>query len=111
MQQGFVFFVVQCSSHSSKQVGQLNAEVFECTGCLSVRYCSEECQRADWNERHKPKCKEMNERRLNPRKFDVCASCGKSNAKQQCTGCMKTRYCSRECQMSHWSEHKEECKK
>jgi hypothetical protein len=27
-----------------------------------------------------------------------------------CNGCMRRHYCSRECQVAHWPEHKKECK-
>jgi SAM-dependent methyltransferase len=35
-----------------------------CTGCYSVKYCSRECQTADWKKRHKPQCKELNNKRM-----------------------------------------------
>ncbi|XP_010548553.1 PREDICTED: ubiquitin carboxyl-terminal hydrolase 19-like [Tarenaya hassleriana] len=31
----------------------------KCSRCKSVRYCSAECQRSDWNSGHKRKCKEI----------------------------------------------------
>ena len=39
----------------------------------------------------------------------TCISCSKQ-ANSQCSRCHEVRYCSRECQMSHWKEHKSICK-
>ena len=42
----------------------------------------------------------------------VCENCGKEAAKmQQCSRCKLVRYCSGECQLKHWKEHKKSCKK
>ncbi len=38
-----------------------------------------------------------------------CAECGKGGKTLQCTRCRKVRYCSRECQKSHWKTHKPAC--
>ena len=44
-----------------------------------------------------------------------CANCGKgeeeSNKLKNCTACMMVKYCNRDCQISHRSQHKKECKK
>ena len=42
--------------------------------------------------------------------MEVCRSpgCGKS-APYRCTRCREVWYCSRECQKSHWGEHKPSC--
>ncbi|VDC02287.1 unnamed protein product [Peniophora sp. CBMAI 1063] len=32
-----------------------------CKGCYEVRYCSSPCQRQDWKEGHKSRCKRLNE--------------------------------------------------
>ncbi|CAH1958239.1 unnamed protein product [Acanthoscelides obtectus] len=39
----------------------------------------------------------------------TCAQCGKG-AIQRCSKCKKSWYCSRACQVTHWPQHKEECK-
>jgi len=39
-----------------------------------------------------------------------CEACKKSSSRR-CTGCYVARYCSKECQLSHWKEHKSECAK
>ena len=38
-----------------------------------------------------------------------CAHCGGNKPSNHCSGCMCTRYCSRECQRKHWGNHKGEC--
>jgi hypothetical protein len=42
-----------------------------------------------------------------------CQGCGVAETKEkkhsQCSRCKQTRYCSKECQKSHWKEHKLEC--
>ncbi|KAJ7168542.1 hypothetical protein C8R46DRAFT_236514 [Mycena filopes] len=35
-----------------------------CTGCTNVFYCSSNCQRADWDARHRQNCKELKRNRL-----------------------------------------------
>ena len=46
---------------------------------------------------------------------DICANCGKGeeNGKslKACTACKLVKYCNRECQIAHRSQHKKECKK
>ncbi|XP_035893290.1 zinc finger MYND domain-containing protein 10 homolog [Anopheles stephensi] len=39
----------------------------------------------------------------------VCGSCGASAAKK-CSNCLLVFYCSRDCQLQHWPEHKELCR-
>ena len=40
-----------------------------------------------------------------------CAMCGALAGKlKRCTACKSVSYCSRECQMAHWTEHKMVCK-
>nr|CAH7759453.1 unnamed protein product [Callosobruchus chinensis] len=39
----------------------------------------------------------------------TCAQCGKG-AIQRCSKCKKSWYCSRACQVTHWPQHREECK-
>jgi hypothetical protein len=38
-----------------------------------------------------------------------CAFCGKVSF-ETCSGCMSTHYCTRACQLEHWSVHKLPCK-
>jgi hypothetical protein len=45
-------------------------------------------------------------------KFRCCGACSHYQRNcRKCTGCAKIFYCSRECQKSHWCQHKTECKK
>ncbi|KAH3759531.1 rho GTPase activating protein [Pelomyxa schiedti] len=39
-----------------------------------------------------------------------CSGCGHQVEVQVCTGCLCAFYCSRNCQLKHWPEHKELCK-
>ena len=45
----------------------------------------------------------------------ACANCGKAeeddNKLKTCTSCKMVKYCSRDCQRSHWPKHKKACKK
>ena len=45
----------------------------------------------------------------------TCANCGKgeecSGDLKACTACKMVKYCNRDCQISHRSQHKKECKK
>ena len=42
---------------------------------------------------------------------EACSNCGKHDENnQRCTGCRKVYYCSRECQETHWVQHKVMCK-
>jgi len=47
--------------------------------------------------------------------LSVCANCGKgeeeSDKLKACTACMMVKYCNRECQIAHRSQHKKECRK
>ena len=46
---------------------------------------------------------------------DMCANCGKgeeeSAALKNCVACKMVKYCSRDCQKAHRSQHKKECRK
>lgn len=43
------------------------------------------------------------------REIVSCATCGKTDSLQRCNNCKVTAYCSRECQKSHWKQHKPAC--
>ena len=71
----------------------------EC-GC-GVFYCGNgECRRKDW-PRH---------RMVHHIDTDAkgCASCG-YEANMKCSVCKRARYCCKECQNTHWPDHKMEC--
>jgi hypothetical protein len=40
----------------------------------------------------------------------VCACCNSSPATKLCGKCRKTRYCSSDCQLKHWANHKTSCR-
>lgn len=40
-----------------------------------------------------------------------CLNCGDLENLKKCTACLAVSYCSKECQRSHWSAHKPDCKK
>lgn len=44
--------------------------------------------------------------------LDICLVCGIDKGLSRCGGCNNVQYCSKKCQVFHWSHgHKEECKK
>src|SRR5210317_1751490 len=47
--------------------------------------------------------------------FSMCANCGKgeeeSVALKNCVACKMVKYCSRDCQKAHRSQHKKECRR
>ena len=38
-----------------------------------------------------------------------CAKCGDEKASMVCSACGKVKYCSRECQLADWKNHKRAC--
>jgi hypothetical protein len=53
--------------------------------------------------------------RLQKALMDKCSNPDCTNAQEgttlsECSGCRSVRYCSRDCQLAHWSAHKELCK-
>jgi hypothetical protein len=40
----------------------------------------------------------------------MCGACSAAGASKVCTGCRMVRYCSKECQLTHWKQHKAQCK-
>ena len=41
----------------------------------------------------------------------VCGNCGKEGATATCSRCKSVTYCSRDCQLSNFQDHKKECKR
>lgn len=42
--------------------------------------------------------------------LDLCSECNLTEAKYQCSGCHKVKYCSQKCQINNWNNHKSSCK-
>ena len=40
----------------------------------------------------------------------ICASCGKPDARELCSGCRSVCYCNKTCQRNHWGVHKTPCR-
>jgi len=50
-------------------------------------------------------------KRNSPNEQRRCGGCGKTaEDNKKCTGCFHVFYCSRNCQVTHWPQHKIECK-
>jgi hypothetical protein len=47
----------------------------------------------------------------NPECLNLSGVLESSASRKACTGCGVARYCSRECQVGHWKEHRETCKR
>ncbi|KAF9260232.1 hypothetical protein L218DRAFT_1003008 [Marasmius fiardii PR-910] len=49
---------VQCPRNHPEAVEEtaLDVKYFYCAGCSSVMYCSQTCQRSDWNDGHRENC-------------------------------------------------------
>jgi hypothetical protein len=43
-------------------------------------------------------------------KYNKCYICGSNNSLKTCCNCKNAKYCSRECQVKDWKEHKKICK-
>lgn len=93
------YICANCLKHSAK-------EYKCCTECKRVYYCSQECQKKDW-ETHKEKCKLYVGKELR-----TCVNCFKYSDEgyKCCSRCKKVYYCSRRCRRMHWKkEHKDNC--
>ncbi|XP_061169564.1 uncharacterized protein LOC133178927 [Saccostrea echinata] len=85
-----------------------------CQRCKVQKYCSAECQKADW-KKHKSNCtkKEKPTQRSERGADDslpICANCKSQSAAFRCTGCRVVYYCSEDCQKSDSKKHKTSCK-
>jgi hypothetical protein len=123
-----------CYNPSCDRTDTTDARFQTCSKCKSVKYCSRDCQVAHWKERHKSECKnlikhkeeykergrEENRRcleNLSVMLVDQCYFCKKeadeTTTLMQCSKCKVPKYCSTDCQVSHWKSggHKTACAK
>lgn len=70
---------------------------FRCSGCNSVFFCSQACQKKSWKI-HRIHCK----RNL----FCICATCGSKTIPLKCKNC-PVRYCSEKCEEILCKQHVE----
>lgn len=75
-----------------------------CPHCNFPRYCSEKCQKDDWENVHKGACGGM----FYKKRGNTCEVCNKP-ATKCCSKCKIAYYCSRNCQKKDWKRHKLEC--
>ena len=105
----------QCAWPVCGQVDQMKKLKFKfCAGCKRVAYCSEQCQKSDWRY-HRLLCKSGRLGQHDPalmtkecRQEPRCLACDK-RASKKCARCRLMCYCSRECQVAHWTTHKIQC--
>ena len=121
--------LIKCSTCNK----QLDAPLV-CGGCKQVQYCDTTCQKADWKQKHRHHCEKLKaipngavtavafrstvlKDNSAPRKM-LCMPCNAPECKEVekdgvnfavCGGCRSRRYCSPECQKTHFKEHKKEC--
>lgn len=94
-----------------------------CMRCGLMQYCSQECNKEHWKMNHKRFCHEgcTNVACMSPhrticanfrRETKLCDVCFSPITEQlhKCNGCKTYRYCSQECQETHWrSSHRIFC--
>ncbi len=92
-----------CMQHVVKKIctvcERACATLYACSECHNGSYCSDVCQKKDWQNHkalfHKVHCR-------------ACVTC-KKPSDFQCSGCKKACYCSQQCQKSDWLNHKIVC--
>ena len=97
-----------------KEEEEEEEEVRKCLECDKeagpcTRFCSRECQFRE-EARRAEEAKEEREEGEPKRKVRVCENCSKvAETMQKCSRCRLARYCSEECQLEDWKEHKKSC--
>lgn len=81
-----------------------------CQRCEKQKYCSVQCQKADW-KRHKTYClKEENWTEHNQTGGPICAYCRNASTSIACQGCKVVYCCSKFCKQQDWIKHKATCR-
>jgi hypothetical protein len=119
--------------HHCKNCGktdkELTVKLKQCKNCKEEFYCSQRCQRKDWKV-HEVACRQVGvEKQMkrevetsekstnteiplmpNTRKKQSCKVCNKEQTVNlACKQCKSVVYCSKNCQKSHWRQHKQIC--
>lgn len=85
-----------------------------CKGCHTQKYCSVECQVADWKS-HKSQCQKEKSTDKKPKQDDealpICAHCKVKNTSLVCERCRCVFYCSKPCQTADWKTHIKACRR
>lgn len=86
-------------------------ELKACQRCKKQKYCSVQCQKADW-KRHKAYClkEEENWTEHNQTVGPICAYCRNASTSIACPGCKVVYYCSKFCKQQDWIKHKVTCR-
>lgn len=86
-------------------------ELKACQRCKKQKYCSVQCQKADW-KRHKAYClkEEENWTEHNQTGGPICAYCRNASTSIACPGCKVVYYCSKFCKQQDWIKHKVTCR-
>eukprot|EP01091_Cochliopodium_minus_P007187 TRINITY_DN17108_c0_g1_i1.p1 TRINITY_DN17108_c0_g1~~TRINITY_DN17108_c0_g1_i1.p1 ORF type:complete len:208 (+),score=38.99 TRINITY_DN17108_c0_g1_i1:90-713(+) len=104
-----------------KKMKNLNQTCARCKADAMDKKLCEECMKFfDNEEMSKSKlCKECSLSNEGERDHDLlakldrkirfCDSCNKPEPSKKCSRCTRAYYCNRECQVSHWKEHKATC--
>lgn len=92
--------------------GKSSSNLKKCGACNQTWYCSEDCQRKDWNE-HKKVCKMLSTSNQDSARTQFsltkCGGCEKDFSSLRPCPCHKIAYCSTSCQRMDWGRHKTDC--
>jgi len=115
LQEIFTNFLSCCNTCGKTEACLKDNEKMKPCPCHAVTYCSQACQKTDWKNKHKTRCK-RNKKETKPIKktkpLSFCHMCSSTEKKLSwCSRCHAVAYCSRDCQVKDWKTHKEYCKK
>ncbi|GFH55178.1 hypothetical protein CTEN210_11654 [Chaetoceros tenuissimus] len=101
--------VIDMARHTCAKCNTVDLErpLLVCAKCKGAGYCSKECQVTDW-KKHKEDC----HRKFSDWAKSTCTHCCKVNLDKEllvCAKCKYAGYCSKECQVSDWKNHKKIC--